>query len=80
MAYSPPRGKTINCPPYFGSSPAPSRARAPSAAATLPQIIITPIQPDKDALGLDDGWELDEDGWELDEEGLELDEDGPGRS
>ncbi|OAX39317.1 hypothetical protein K503DRAFT_739665 [Rhizopogon vinicolor AM-OR11-026] len=28
VAYSPPTGKTVNYPPYFGSSPAPGRARA----------------------------------------------------
>lgn len=28
VAYSPPTGKTINYPPYFGSSPAPGRARS----------------------------------------------------
>ncbi|KAJ8588699.1 hypothetical protein M405DRAFT_933925 [Rhizopogon salebrosus TDB-379] len=28
VAYSPPTGKTVNYPPYFGSTPAPGRARA----------------------------------------------------
>lgn len=74
-------GKAVNYSPYLASSPASSRTRTSlltKATTTLPQIIITPTQPDEDVWGLDKEWELDKDKWELDEDGSGLDEDGSG--
>ncbi|KAG2364209.1 hypothetical protein BDR07DRAFT_1459881 [Suillus spraguei] len=79
VAHPSPTSKAVNYSPYLASSPGHSRTRtsfSTKATTTLPQIIITPTQPDNDVWGLDKEWELDKDGSELDEGGSELDEDG----